>query len=154
MDCSPQAPPSMGFSRQEYWSVLPCSPPGDLHDPKIKPTFLMSSALTGSFSITEAPGEAHLLEFAQTHARSFPMSQLFESGGQSVEASASVLPIYSCVQCIQGWFPLGLTALISLRSKELSIVFSSTTVWKHQFFGAQPSLCSNFHIHTWLLEKS
>ena len=54
---------------------------------------------------------------------------------------------------IQGWFPLGWTGLISLQSKGLSRVFSNTTVWKHQFFGAQPSLCSNFHIHTWLLEK-
>ena len=58
MDCSPQAPLSMGFSRQEYWSVLPYSPPGDLHDPWIKPMFLMSPALIGRFSIIEAPGEA------------------------------------------------------------------------------------------------
>ena len=57
---------------------------------------------------------------------SFPMSQLFPSGGQSIgaSASASVLPIK-----IQGWFPLGLTGLISLASKGLSRVFSSTTVW-------------------------
>ena len=54
---------------------------------------------------------------------------------------------------IFSWFPLGLTGLISLQSKELSRVFSNTTVQKHQFFGAQPSLWSNFHIHTWLLEK-
>ena len=54
---------------------------------------------------------------------------------------------------IQGWFPLGLTGLISLLSKGLSRVFSSTTVWKHQFFAAQPSLWSSCHIHTWLLEK-
>ena len=49
---------------------------------------------------------------------------------------------------IQGWFPLGLTGLISLLSKGLSRVFSSTTIWKHQFFGAQPSLWSNSHTHT------
>ena len=55
---------------------------------------------------------------------------------------------------IQGWFPLGLTGLISLLSKRLSRVFSNTTVQKHQFFSAQPSLWSNSHIHTWLLEKS
>ena len=54
---------------------------------------------------------------------------------------------------IQSWFPLGLTGLISLLSKRLSRVFSSTTIWKHQFFGTQPSLWSNFHIRTWLLEK-
>ena len=80
----------------------------------------------------------------------FPMSQLFTSGGQSIEASAlaSVLPMN-----IQDSFPLGLTGLISLQSKGLSRVFSNTTVQKHQFFGVQPSLGSNSHIHTWLLEK-
>ena len=52
-----------------------------------------------------------------------------------------------------GLIPLGLTGLTSLLSKGLSRVFSSTTVWKHQFFGAQPSLWSTSHIHTWLLEK-
>ena len=55
---------------------------------------------------------------------------------------------------IQDWFPLGLTCLISLLSKGCSRVFSSTTVWKHQFFSAQSSLWSNSHVHTWLLEKS
>ena len=81
---------------------------------------------------------------------SFLMSQLFVASGQSigVSASASVLPVN-----IQGGFPLGLTGLISLKSKGLSRVFSNTTVQKHQFFGAQLSLESNFHIHTWLLEK-
>ena len=62
-------------------------------------------------------------------------------------ASASVLPIN-----IQDWFPLGLTSWISLQSKGLLRVFSNTTVQKHQFFGAQPSLWSNSHIHTWVLE--
>ena len=66
---------------------------------------------------------------------SFSKSWLFASGGQSIGASASVLPLN-----IQGWIPLGLTGLISLMPKGLSRVFSSTTVWKHQFFGAQPSL--------------
>ena len=81
---------------------------------------------------------------------SFPMSQLSISGGQSTgaSASASVLPMN-----IQDWFPLGLTDLISLQSKGLSRVFSDTTVQKHQLFGAQLSLSSNSHIHTWLLEK-
>ena len=81
---------------------------------------------------------------------SFPMSQLFTSGGQSIgaSASASVLPV-----SIQGWSPLGLTGLISLQSKGLSRVFSSTRVQMHQFFGALPSLRSNSHICTWLLEK-
>ena len=66
----------------------------------------------------------------------------------SIEASASVLPVN-----IQGWFPLGLTGLISLLYKGLSRVFSSTTVCKHQFFDAQPSLWFNSNIHTWLLER-
>ena len=77
---------------------------------------------------------------------SFLMSRLFVSGGQSIGASASVLPIN-----IQHWFPLGLTGFISLLSKGLSRVFSSTTVQKHQFLGTQLSLWSNSHIHTWLL---
>ena len=74
---------------------------------------------------------------------SFPMSQFSAICHQSTEAlvSASVLPVN-----IQGWFPLGLTGLISLLSKGLSGVLSSTTVWKHQFFGAQPSLWSNSHM--------
>ena len=73
-------------------------------------------------------------------SRSFPMSWLFTSGGQSFGASASVsvLPMN-----IQGCFLLGLTGLISLLSKRLSRVFSSTTVQKHKFFGTQPSLWSN-----------
>ena len=54
---------------------------------------------------------------------------------------------------IQGWCPLGLTGLISLQSKGLLGIFSNTTVWKHQFFGAQPSLWCSSHIHTWLLAK-
>ena len=80
---------------------------------------------------------------------SFPMSWLFASSdGHSIGASAPVLPMN-----IQGWFPWGLTDLISLLSKRLSSIFSSTTVWKHPFVSAQPSLWSNCHIHTWLLEK-
>ena len=119
------------------------------------------------------PGHCQLPEPAQTHVRqldnailpfhalsspSLPalnlsqhqglsQSQLFASGGQSIwsSASTSVLPM-----SIQGWFPLGSTGLISLQSKGLSRVFSSATVRKHQFFGTQPSLRSNSHIHIWL----
>ena len=69
----------------------------------------------------------------------FLMSWLFASGGQRVGAWASVLVL---PMNIQVWFPLGLTGLISLLSKGLSRVFSTTTLWKHQFFGAQPSLWS------------
>ena len=83
-------------------------------------------------------------------SRSFPMSQFFASGGQSIEASASaaVLPMN-----IQDWFPLGWTYWISLQSKGLSRDFSNTTVQKHQFFGAQLSLWSSSLIHTWLVKK-
>ena len=81
---------------------------------------------------------------------SFPMSQFFAWGGQSigVSASTSVLPVNT-----QNWSPLGWTGWISLQSKGLSRVFSNPTVQKHQFFSAQPSSQSNSHIHTWLLEK-
>ena len=81
---------------------------------------------------------------------SFPMSQLFSSSNQSIgaSASASVFPMN-----IQGWSPWGSTGLISLQSRGLSRVFSNTTVQKHQFFSAQPSLWSGSFIHTWLLEK-
>ena len=103
----------------------------------------------------------HLPEFAQTHvhcmesvmpskhlvlchtllssciqsflaSESFPMSWLFASGGQNIGASASSLPMNN-----QGWFPLELTGLISLQSKGLSRGFSSTIIWKQQFFSAQ-----------------
>ena len=70
-------------------------------------------------------------------SRSFPKSQFFLSSGQNIEVSisTSVLPVN-----IQDRFPLGLTALISLQSKELSRVFSKITVQKHQLFSAQLSL--------------
>ena len=83
-------------------------------------------------------------------SESFPMSQLFTWGGQrtGVSALTSFLP-----KKFQGWSPSEWTGWISLQSKGLSTVFSNTTVQKHQIFGAQLSLWSNFHIHTWLLEK-
>ena len=115
----------------------------------------------------------YLLEFAQSrllspwcHSTSCPLSSpspaafnlsqhqgLFQWVSSShqvakVSASASVLPVN-----IQDWFSLGWTGWISLQSKRLSRVFSNTTVQKHQFFSAQPSLWSKSHIHTWLLEK-
>ena len=88
---------------------------------------------------------------------SFLMSQLFTSGGQNIgaSASASVFPMN-----IQDWFPLALAGLTSLQSERFSRVFSSSTICKHQFFGAfkefqrtQLSLWPNSHICTWLLEK-
>ena len=100
---------------------------------------ISSSAAPFSFGLQSFPASG-----------SFPVSQRFASGGQCIGTStlASVLPMN-----IQGWFLLGLTGLISLLSRELSRVSSSTTVRKHQFFGAHPSLWSSSHIHTWLLEK-
>ena len=82
---------------------------------------------------------------------SFSVSQLLASGGQSIgaSASASVLPMN-----IQNWFPLGLTGLTSLQSRELSKLFSNTTVLRHWFLITQLSLQSNSHTHTWLLEKT
>ena len=96
-----------------------------------------SSATPFSFGLQSFPSSEY-----------FPMTWLFASGGQSIGASESGLPMN-----IQGWFPLGLTGLISLQSRGFSRVFSSTTIWKCQFFGAQPSLRFNSHICTWLLAK-
>ena len=81
---------------------------------------------------------------------SFPMSQLFTWGGQSigVSALASVLPMNT-----QDWSSLRWTGWTSFQSKGLSRVFSNTTVQKHQFFSTQLSSQSNSHIHTWPLEK-
>ena len=89
--------------------------------------------LTISFSVI--PFSSCLQSFPASW--SFQMSQFFASGGQSTGASASDPPMN-----IQDWFPLGLTGLI-LQFKGLSRVFSRTTIWKHQFVGAQPSLWSN-----------
>ena len=92
-----------------------------------------------------------LLPQALQATGSFPMSQLFAWGGQSIGVSASVsaLPINTQDLSLSGW-----TDWISLQSKGLSRVFSNTTVQKHQFFGTQLSSQSNSHIHTWPLEKT
>ena len=119
------------------------------------PGFLVLHYLT-EFAQSNAIQPFHPLLFLSSCLQSFPesecfpMSWLFRSGGQSVGASSSalVLPMNR-----QGWFPLGLTGLISLLSKGLSRVFSSITIWKHQFFSAQPSLLRSSHICIWLLEK-
>ena len=81
---------------------------------------------------------------------SFPMSQLLALGGQIIgtSASASIFPMN-----IQGWFPLGLTGLLSLMSKRLSSIFSLPSQFNCQFFGTQPFLRSNSHFHIWLREK-
>ena len=84
-------------------------------------------------------------------SESFPVSWLFISGDQDTGtlASTSVLPVN-----IQGWFSLRLTVLISLLSRGLTGVFSSTTVQSHKCFSTLPSLWSSSHICTWLLQKS
>ena len=73
---------------------------------------------------------------------SFPRSRLFTSVGQSPGTSASVCPSN------EDWFSLRLSGFILLLFKGPSRVFSSTTVWNHQFFGIQSSLWSSSHIHT------
>ena len=120
-------------------------------------SFTISLSLLKFMSIESVMPSNHLIlcHHLLPHHQSFPasgpfsMSRFFTSGKQSIRVSAatSVLPMN-----IQGWYPLGLTGLISLLSKGLSSVFSSTTVQKHQLFGAQPSL-SNMNIPTWLLKK-
>ena len=90
-----------------------------------------------------------LLPSAFLSIRVFSSELAFHISGQSIRGfSFSISPSngYSC------WFPVGLTGLNSLQSKGLTRVFSSTTIWKHQFFGAQPSLWSSSHIRTWLVE--
>ena len=101
-----------------------------------------------TISSSVIPFSFHLQLFSASG--SFPMSQFFTSGGQSIGGSAStlVLPMY-----IQDWSPLGWTGWISLQSKGLPRVFSNTTVQKHQFFGAHLSLWFTSHILTWLPEK-
>ena len=96
-----------------------------------------------NISSSVIPLSSHLQSFPASG--SFPMSQLFASGGQriGVSASASVLPMTT-----QDWSPLGWTGWISLQSKRLGRVFSNTTVQKHQFFSAQLYLYSSSHIHT------
>ena len=101
-----------------------------------------------TISSSVVPFSSYLQSFPASG--SFLITQFFTSDCQiiGVSASASVPPMN-----IQDWFPLGLTGLISLQSKGLSRVFSNATVQKHQFFGAQLSLYSSCHIHTWVLEK-
>ena len=124
-------PPCPSPSPGVHWNTCPLSQ-------WCHPTILSSAV----------PFSSHLQSFPASG--SFQMSQFFCIRWPSitVSASASVLPVN-----IQDWSPLGWTGWISLWSKGLSRVFSSTTVQKHQFFGSQISLQSNSHIHTGLLEK-
>ena len=108
-------------------------------------SFTISWSLLKVMSIESIPPsvtpEGILLVLNPSQYQSLFQCQHFALGGQSIGPSASVL-----LMNIQSWFPLGLTGLISLLTKRLSRVFSSSTVQKHQFFSAQPSLWSNSHI--------
>ena len=117
----------------EAWSNS--CPLSQRYHPTISSSFVPSSSCLQSFPASP----------------SFPMSQFFTSGGQTigVSALASVLPMN-----IQDWLPLILAYLILLLSKGLSRVLSNTTVQKHKFISTQLSLQSNSHIHTWLPEKT
>ena len=134
------------------WDPVHCSTPG-LPVPSPTPRACLNSSQLSQWchpaiSCSVVPLSSSLQFFPASW--SFPVSHFFASGGQNIgaSASASVLPMN-----IQGWFTLELTGLNSLLSKELVRVLSSTTIQKHQFFSAQPSLCSNSYIHTRLLEK-
>ena len=106
-------------------SRLPC--------PSLSPGVCSDSLLLSQWSHPTISSSVDPFSSCPHHGL-FPVSQLLTSGGQSIGASVSVLPVHIC-----SWSPLGLTGLISLLSKGLSRVFSSTTVWKHQFLRAQPS---------------
>ena len=142
---------SVAKSRLTICDFVDCNKPGFTvlyYLPEFAEThvYWVTDAIQTSYPLLPLPPLA-LISF--TVSESFPMSQLFPSGDQSIGASvsASVLPMN-----IQNWFPLGLAGLISLQSKGLSQE-SSTTVQKHQFFRAQLTLWLNSHIYTWLLEK-
>ena len=124
----------------------PCPPPTPgVHSNSCPSSWWCHPAISSSvLPFSSCPQSSPALE-------SFPMSQCFSWGGQSigVSAKASVLPMNT-----QDWSPLTWTCWISLQSKGMSRVFSNTIVQKHQFFDAQLSSQSNSHIHTCQLEKA
>ena len=139
---------SVAQSCQTLCDPMDCSKPGFLvlhHLPELAQTHVhwVTDAIHPSHPVI--PFSSYLQSFLALGC--FLMSWLLALGGQSIGASAPVLPMN-----IQDWFPLGLTGFISLQFKGLSRVFSNTTVQKHQFFGTQLYLWSNSYIHTWLLE--
>ena len=128
------------------------------HGPQASLSFTISQNLLELMSI-ESVMPSNILIFCCPHflvpsilpsIRVFSNELFLPIKGQSIEASASasVLPMN-----IWGWLPLGFMGLIYLLSKGLSRIFSRTTIWKHQFFSAQPSLWSNSHICIWVLQK-
>ena len=146
---------SVQFSRSVMFNSLPPHEPQDTRPPCPSPTpgvYLNSCPLSRWCHPAISSSVVPFSSCPQSlpASGSFPISQLFAWGGQSiaVSASTSVLPMNT-----QDWSPLGWTGWISLQSKGLSRVFSNITVEKHQFFSAQLSSLSNSHIHTWPLEK-
>ena len=145
--CSRFWPCSVAKSCPTFCNPLDCSTPG------LSVLHCLSRSLLKFMSIESVMLSNHLILFYTLLLLSsiFPSITVSSNelalciGSIGASASASVLLIN-----IQGWFPLGLTGLISLQSKGLSRVFSSTIVWKHQFFSAQLSIWSNSHICTWL----
>ena len=129
-----------------FYDPIDCSTPASL-------SFTISQTLLQLMSIESVMLMLYwplLLPLIFSTSGSFPRSRVFTTGSQSTGASTSVsvFPMN-----IRSWSPLGLTGLISLLSKGLSSVFSSTKIQMHQFFDTQPSLWFNSHIHTWLLER-
>ena len=127
------------------WDTMNCSKPGFPvlhHLPELAQTHVhwVSDAKQPSHPLS--PPSLSALSLSQ-HQGLFQRIVFFSAGGQSIKASAPVL-----LMNIQGWFPLGLTELISLLSKRLSRVFSRNTVRKHYLFSTQPSFWSNSHIPT------
>ena len=140
---------SCSFTSDPLWLHGPqhARPPRPSPTPRVYPNSL-SWWCHPAISSSVVPFSSCLQSFPASG--SFPMSQLFVSGGRSTGVSAltSVLPMNTW-----DWSSLGWTGWIFLLSKGLSRVFSNTTVQKHQFFSTQLSLLSNSHIHTWPLEK-
>ena len=136
---------SNSLQTQELQHVrLPCPSPSP---EACSDSFLLSQWCHATILFSVIPYSSCLQSFLASG--SFLMSWLFTWSGQSFGASASVLPVN-----IQSWFPLGFTGSMSLLSKGLSKIFSSTTFGKHQFVGSQPSLWSSSYIHSMTTGKT
>ena len=152
--------PNLGDERLICWTIVvqsPSRPHGLQHArpacPSPSPGICPSSCPLNQWYYPAISSSDAIFSFCPQSAPasgSFPMSWLFTSGDQNIGASVSALVI---PMSIQGWFSLRLTASISLLSKELSRVFSSTTVWRLWFFGCLPSIRSSSHNSMWPLER-
>ena len=135
-----------------FWDLMDCNTPGFpvLHYP-------LEFAQTHVYPVSDAMQPSHPLLSPSPPAlnlsKHWSLFQWISSLHQVAKVLELQLQHWSFHMNIRGWFPLGLTGLISLQSKALLGVFSSTTTWKHPFFGTPPSLPSNIYMHTWLLEK-